>query len=282
MSDIFSSKEKDGLHIITLPSILDQSKVMAFEKAVKNWLETQYLIHIFDFKKVTSLRQSFFRPFFIFHKEIKAQQKQVKSVNLQKEITQKLKEEGLLAAINPIASVAEALKLLQPKAISKRIQVDADFINPFIESTKNCLKLQANLEVLAAKPILKPAGQFNSFQIGGQIKIQNDRFVGSVVIYFQRDVFFKIIQSTMGTEKIDETSFDVAACAGEILNIIFGQAKATLNDKLSLGLEQELPSILVGESFRIHEKIPAVVIPFESPFGSFFMEIGIVSAIDRG
>ncbi len=97
--------------------------------------------------------------------------------------------------------------------------------------------------MVAGKPILKPAGEFNSFHIGGQIKIQNDRFVGSVVIYFRREVFFRIVKRLMGVENLNKHSLDLESCAGEFLNIIFGQAKVTLNEKLNLEIEQKLPAL---------------------------------------
>ncbi len=281
MSDVFNSNEKNGLHIITLPAVLDQSKVGDFQSAVRTWLQSSFKVHIFDFQKVTSLRQAFYRPLFLFHKEIKSLKKQMRSINVHKELGEKLKVEGLYSAMNPIASLEEAAKLIKNGITQERIKLDAEFINPFVESTQNCLKLQANLEVEAAKPRLKPAGEFNSFQIGGQIKIQNESFTGSVVIHFQRDVFFRILDSMMGGQKLDEKSPAIVESAGEILNIIFGQAKAVLNEKLHLGIEQELPTLLIGENLRVHEKIPAVVIPFHSRHGSFYLEIGFISQLGR-
>ena len=82
-------------------------------------------------------------------------------------------------------------------------------------------------------------------------------------------------------ESFNRHSLDVTASAGEFLNIIFGQAKAVLNEKLNMGIESSLPSILVGEDYRIHEKIPAVVIPFQSAFGRFFLEIGFIKNFER-
>ena len=278
MSDpeLFVTNEKDGLHIITLPPILDHRSVSKFEAAVKNWLATEFPLHIFDLKHVIRLQPTSYRPFFSFQKELKLQQKQLKSLNVPKSLAPRLKEDGLLKIISPIRNIEEASALLRNSATQEKVKIDVEFINPFIEATKNFFKIQANLDVIAEKPVLKPSGEFNSFHIGGQIKIQNDRFAGSVVIYFRREVFFRMAERLMG-DAFNKHSLDVAASAGEFLNIIFGQAKATLNEKLNLGIEQSLPSILVGEDYRIHEKIPAVVIPFQSAFGKFFLEIGFVN-----
>ncbi len=280
MNNLFLTEEKDGLHIITLPSVLDHRTLSKFEEAVKSWLNLNYPLHVFDLKEVVRLQPTSYRPFFLFQKELKTQQKLVKSVNLPKNLIPRLKEDGLLKIMNPITSIEEAANLLQNSATQERIKIDVEFIKPFIDATKNFLKLQANVDVIAGKPILKPAGEFNSFHIGGQIKIQNDRFAGSVLIYFRREVFFRIAERLMG-ESFNRHSLDVTASAGEFLNIIFGQAKATLNEKLNMGIEASLPSILVGEDYRIHEKIPAVVIPFQSPFGRFFLEIGFVKNFER-
>ena len=75
-------------------------------------------------------------------------------------------------------------------------------------------------------------------------------------------------------ESHDNITEEVQDAAGELLNIIFGQAKTVLKGK-NYVLERAIPTVLVGEKLRIRykTKIPTIVLPFESSAGSFHIEI---------
>ncbi len=64
--------------------------------------------------------------------------------------------------------------------------------------------------------------------------------------------------------------------AGEITNMIFGQAKIILNEK-GYGIKTALPSVVTGKDHNLLSitKGPVVTVPFTSTAGNFFVEICI-------
>ena len=64
--------------------------------------------------------------------------------------------------------------------------------------------------------------------------------------------------------------------AGELLNIIFGHAKAILNNK-GYNIQKAIPTIVRGKDLAINHisSNKTIVLPFESPEGPFHIEIGI-------
>ena len=65
--------------------------------------------------------------------------------------------------------------------------------------------------------------------------------------------------------------------AAEILNIIYGTVKATVNKTTDYALQPAIPTVFVGEKIKIHQKIVGkiIILPFESSAGAFQMEIAM-------
>jgi chemotaxis protein CheX len=71
--------------------------------------------------------------------------------------------------------------------------------------------------------------------------------------------------------KIDQELHDGAA---ELLNIIFGQAKVTLNNQ-GYSIQKAIPSVISGDRITTAtvSKDPVMVLPFRVEFGEFHVEI---------
>jgi chemotaxis protein CheX len=76
-------------------------------------------------------------------------------------------------------------------------------------------------------------------------------------------------------EKHQKITPELEDAAGELLNMIFGQAKTVLNDQKGYTLDRALPTILSGEklSLRHQGHATAIILPFESAVGSFHIEV---------
>ncbi len=249
MSELFRSEEKDGMHIITLPSVVDSKNTPQLERAMHHWRKSHCHMHVIDLKEVIDFMPSAYRPFVQFNNDLKLQDKIMLSVNVPAKILPKFKLDGVDSVFNPVENLAEAYRILQNKIkATAKPKVSVELINPFIEATQNFMKVQANLEATAQKPIFKKVGEYNKFQIAGRMRIQSLGFAGSVIIGFNRDVFEKLFNSIMGqtANEAPKSQMEIDQAAGEILNIIFGQAKAILSEKNQLQLDQSLPEILIG------------------------------------
>jgi chemotaxis protein CheX len=151
--------------------------------------------------------------------------------------------------------------------------LNTDFIHPFLNATVHILNVQANLPAEAGKAYLKKQNDRLIGDVSGIISVVSDKFNGSVVISFPEGTFLKIMSSMLG-EEFSEISPEIVDGAGEILNMIFGQAKIVLNEK-GYGIKTAIPSVVTGRALSVSTmtKGPVVVVPFQSQAGDFFVEI---------
>jgi chemotaxis protein CheX len=75
-------------------------------------------------------------------------------------------------------------------------------------------------------------------------------------------------------ENIGEIDLNNQDGAAEIINIIFGQTKAVLNQR-GYRLERAIPSVMRGKGHKIYQntKIPVLLVPFRSNLGKFWIQI---------
>ncbi len=153
--------------------------------------------------------------------------------------------------------------------------IDINFINPFLGATLHVLKVQANIEAAPGKVYMKKPADNLKGDVSGVIGIVSDTFNGSVIISFPEATFLNVIGSMLG-ETYTELNKEILDGAGEITNMIFGQAKITLNER-GYGIKIALPQVITGKghSLSAMSKGPTVVIPFTSPAGDFFVEISL-------
>jgi chemotaxis protein CheX len=155
----------------------------------------------------------------------------------------------------------------------KKFTIDVDFINPFIDSsmkTLNGLCGVSNIE--AQKPYLL-GDEVLEVDISGTLAITSPYFKGSIAITFDDSVYKDVI-SKMLEESIGEVDLNNQDGAAEIINIIFGQTKAVLNQR-GYSLDRAIPSVMRGRGHKIYQdaKIPVLLVPFRSDLGKFWMQI---------
>ena len=152
-------------------------------------------------------------------------------------------------------------------------KLDLDFIKTFVLAALETLKVQCQFSAKAGKPFQKGQGVELGISIAGVIGITSSSFSGSIAVGFPTPTYLKIMSGMLG-EEYTEITPDLEDGAGELINIIFGCAKKTLNDK-GHNISRAIPSVVRGEKLRLMHmtKTPIIVIPFESPEGAFQIEI---------
>jgi chemotaxis protein CheX len=166
--------------------------------------------------------------------------------------------------------ISELLKIDPNK---KRFKIDVDFINPFIDSSMKTLNKLCGVDnIEAMKPHLL-GEETLEIDISGVLAITSPYFRGSISISFDDKVYKEII-SKMLEENIAEVDLENQDGAAEIINIIFGQTKAILNQR-GYSLERAIPSVLRGKGHKILQssKIPILLVPFRSDLGNFWIQI---------
>ncbi|OFZ03677.1 MAG: hypothetical protein A2070_14450 [Bdellovibrionales bacterium GWC1_52_8] len=155
-----------------------------------------------------------------------------------------------------------------------KAKFDVKFINPFITATKATFEMQANTPIRIGKPFLKKEDDKVAIDIAGVISLTSPAFHGSIALCFPAKVFLAIYSNMLG-EKHETITREIEDAAGEMLNIIFGQAKAELNDKAGYQIQKAIPTIVRGNQLEVHHLVRniAVVLPFETDAGSFHLEV---------
>lgn len=264
----FGSEDKDGIHYITCPNVIDVTPDL--ESTIKTWMLNSAGIHVLDFKDTNDLKQGAYRYFVLFNQALKNNGKAMFCMNVNQKILGQVRQDGLTSVFVPVATIEEAKRRAKPD----RPVVDVDFINPFIAATRTVLETQAQTKLTPGKAYLRKPTERIPMEIAGVISLTSSEFTGSITICFRAEVFLKIYENMVG-EKHDVISSEIEDAAGELLNIIFGQAKTILNDQKGYTLEKSIPTVLVGEKLKLHHqsRMPAIILPFESPAGAFHLEI---------
>ncbi|MBT4792848.1 MAG: response regulator [Halobacteriovoraceae bacterium] len=155
----------------------------------------------------------------------------------------------------------------------KKFKIDVDFINPFIDSSIKTLNGLCGVSSIEAQKPHLLGEEVLEVDISGTLAITSPYFKGSIAITFDDNVYKKII-SKMLEENIGDIDLNNQDGAAEIINIIFGQTKAVLNQR-GYSLDRAIPSVMRGRGHKIYQdsKIPVLLVPFRSDLGKFWMQI---------
>ena len=158
---------------------------------------------------------------------LKKSERYLRLINVSHKFTNFLKNEGLSNSLKISNGVKEALT--ECGIVVKR-NLDTNLINPFLESTVKVLEIQTKINAVAQKIKLKKASEPVLGDVSGIIGLVSDSFCGNVLLTFPESTFLKIMSSMLG-ENFTKLDQDLIDGASELLNIIFGQTKANLNNK---------------------------------------------------
>jgi len=159
-----------------------------------------------------------------------------------------------------------------PSLITGEDLMDVRYINPFIASIKNVFSTMVQTEVTIGKPALR-SDHDQSVDVSGVIGLSGD-ITGAVVLGFSSEVACKIASTFAGIDMtLDHPDFTDAI--GELANMVAGNAK---KDFTGHNVSISLPSVIVGAGHLVSQlkASPTLVIPCNSPAGSFNVEVALV------
>ncbi len=162
---------------------------------------------------------------------------------------------------------------LNPTALPDQ-QLEHEIVESFKVGTSVTMEVQCQVPVRPGDAYVKTPQNKVIHEIAATMGLMSKTLTGAVALGFKEEVFLKIISKMLG-EKYDAVTTEVEDGCGELLNIIFGQAKKILNEK-GHQFGKTLPSIFIGPSLRVRQLTPSptIIIPFTSAEGSFHLEIG--------
>lgn len=275
----FTLEERPESVLVKCPPRLDAKSAHELLSLLKAWIAhaTPSKTYVLDFAEVTGVEQVMYRPISLTRQALKKKGSFLFSINMQAAIARQLKAAGLEEALSPKRNMTEALAAAGSK--SDRPEIDMDFVRPFIEAIKGTLEIQANTPVKIGAPYLKTDELPFKIDIAGVISLASGVYNGSIAVCFPANVFLALYSNMLG-ETRDEITSEIEDAAGEILNMIFGVAKAELNDKANSDIQRAIPAIVRGEQLHVHHlgRGVAVVIPCQTETGPFHVEMSLEPA----
>ena len=157
--------------------------------------------------------------------------------------------------------------------------MDVKLINPFLFGAKEVLQKMALVECTVGSPYVKQDDRATG-DVSGIIGLTGDA-IGSLAISFSESCICGIA-GAMLSESFAQANQEVFDSVGEITNMISGVARTHL-EKDALTVWAGIPAVVFGKDHYVKHilKSPSIVIPFETRFGSFFVDVCIKSTLAR-
>ncbi len=149
--------------------------------------------------------------------------------------------------------------------------MDANLINPFLESTVHVLQTIAGINAEKGKPFLKKDNTARG-DVSGVIGLAGD-MNGIISVTFTEKCILHIVSGMFG-EEMKELNDEIGDAVGEIANMISGQARQKLEIQ-GTNLQAAIPSVVMGKDHKISHltKQPIIALPFVTAGGEFTIEI---------
>lgn len=166
------------------------------------------------------------------------------------------------------------------KVMFSKMKLDAKVINAFIQAVTNTYETMIGITPKREKVYILEPSDVNTaadslFDISGVMGLSGD-YSGSVVVSFPVKLALKSVAMMLGEDEKPSLDSEVRDCVGEIINIVSGQAKATLSTT-DYKFELALPTVIVGKGHKvhIHEDSPTLVIMFSTEGENFILQVNI-------
>jgi CheY-specific phosphatase CheX len=269
---LFNRHKHANVTVIECPAVLDASAGEELLKGAHDWTQELDPLYVFDFSHSKSVSPDFFRPILVFHQAVKLRGSFISSIHINDEILKSFRDFGLEVIVCPRPNLEIALRSVGIR--STKYAIDSNFFGPFVKATKMTIETQANTKVVIGKPFLKGESFAPATDIAGVISVSSNVFQGAIALCFHAKTFLHVY-SNMVMEPHDTITKEIEDAAAELLNIIFGVAKAELNTKENYAIQKAIPTIVRGNGLKVHHLMPsvAVVLPFETAEGTFYLEI---------
>lgn len=155
------------------------------------------------------------------------------------------------------------------------ILMKVEFINPFLQSTKNVLETMCQTQAQAQKPMLKEDN--NTYgDVTGIIGMASAEVSGCMIVSFSEKCIINVVANMLMEDPKDSIDDEIIDAVGELTNMICGGAKATLA-KMDHKFDLATPTMITGKGVEISTLAdsPTIVIPFETEYGGFVIEANL-------
>ncbi len=155
------------------------------------------------------------------------------------------------------------------------IPMKVEFINPFLQATKNVLETMCQTQVHPKKAVLKK-DKITYGDVTGIIGMASSEVTGCMILSFSEKCIVNIVAKMLMEDPKDGIDDEIIDAVGELTNMICGGAKATLG-KLNHKFDLATPTMITGKGVEIAtlSESPTIVIPFDTEHGGFVIEANL-------
>ncbi|MCM2277173.1 MAG: chemotaxis protein CheX [Oligoflexia bacterium] len=151
--------------------------------------------------------------------------------------------------------------------------INVEFVNPVLQATITTIGTMTEYTVTPGRPYLKRPSDVSG-DISGIVNVVSGGFNGTISLSFAERTYLRVVARILKTEyeRIDQQN---SGSVGELINIIFGQAKSILSTK-GHKFQPALPSIIASPGHSVDHKSPhpPIAIDFNvADVGSLKVEI---------
>lgn len=153
-------------------------------------------------------------------------------------------------------------------------QQTTEFLNTVLGSVAHTFKVAIRTEVKPGKTRMRGPDEELTGDVAGLVGLISNHFTGSLTLIFPEKTYLAVMSRMLEVEFL-AISEDIADGAAEIMNMILGHAKTTLNEK-GYGFQQAIPSVIRGTGIQIYtDAQPSILIPYTSDAGDFYVELAL-------
>lgn len=153
---------------------------------------------------------------------------------------------------------------------------DALFVNAFLAGTVQTFKIQCSYEITPEKPRLLKPEEMLPMDICGVIGLTSNVFRGAITLCFPEPLFLAVMGSMFG-ETFTSINAELSDGVGELLNILFGQAKTTLTNE-GFSVDKAIPTVVRGKDIKVSSLTgggPTIVVPFNAKDGKLHVLVSL-------
>jgi chemotaxis protein CheX len=143
------------------------------------------------------------------------------------------------------------------------------FLNAFIQATELTLQDLCRIPIRGHRRMKPGELTGKEISVAGLIGITSNSIQGSMSIQFPRSTFLDVMNGMLG-EEMTELEPGMEDGAAELTNIIFGNAKVSLNEN-GFGIQMAIPTLLTGTSIQSIASDGAEGIEFKTDGESFYV-----------
>jgi CheY-specific phosphatase CheX/anti-anti-sigma regulatory factor len=275
---MFTSIIRSGTSILLKPagSQVESEDIRSFLQSLKAE-NLRYIQVIFDFSGVRQISDAALRSLSLVHSLASQYDARVKVVGSES-IRSRIAALGLEKHLPVRASIQEC----EVESSSTDTKHE-DLVTAIQDAVNLTLQTIAGAKTVVHSPLPSHAGaESGTIELGAIAGLSSAYFNGSILLVLPKETFLGIMSRMFGA-RYTEINDDIKDGPAEILNIILGNIRSSLNEK-GFALALAIPSTVRGANVSIATPLGSdntVALPFESDCGAFHIKLSTAFGASR-